>query len=80
MSTVYNAWFADARTTLAAIRQMKSHRFLPDATRADSLPALTNSKDVTDARAGLLTAFEGRGSCLRASFPGGTERAKHRDK
>lgn len=59
MSTAYNASFADARTALAAILQMKSHRFLTDATQADSLPTLTSSKDVTDAHLVRLAASHG---------------------
>jgi uncharacterized protein len=56
MSTAYGASFADARTALAAIVQLKSHRFLTDATQADSLPALSTSKDVTDAHLVRLAA------------------------
>jgi predicted nucleic acid-binding protein len=57
MSAAYNASFADARTALTAILQMKSHRFLTDATQADSLPALAGSKDVTDAHLMRLAAM-----------------------
>jgi hypothetical protein len=49
MSPAYGASFADAMTVLAAILQLKAHRLLTDATSADSLPALSTSKDVTDA-------------------------------
>ena len=59
MSTAYNASFADAQTALAAILHMKSHRFLTDATEADFLPALTSSKDVTDAHLVRLAASHG---------------------
>ena len=43
-------------TALEAILRLSSHRFLSDATRADSLPALANSKDVTDAHLVRLAA------------------------
>jgi toxin-antitoxin system PIN domain toxin len=59
MSLAYGASFADARTALAAILQLKSHRFLTDATQADSLPALSTSKDVTDAHLVQLAASHG---------------------
>ena len=59
MSTAYGASFADARTALAAILQLRSHRFLTDATQADSLPALATSKDVTDAHLVRLAASHG---------------------
>jgi hypothetical protein len=36
-------------TALGAIVAMSTHRFLPDATRAQSLPPVSTSKDVTDA-------------------------------
>ncbi|MCU0780029.1 MAG: hypothetical protein MUF04_02880 [Akkermansiaceae bacterium] len=56
MSPAYGASFADARTALAAILQLQSHRFLTDATQADALPALTTSTDVTDAHLVRLAA------------------------
>ena len=56
MSPAYGASFADARTALDAMLQLKSHRFLADATRANSLPALAVSKDVTDAHLVRLAA------------------------
>ena len=59
MSTAYGASFADARTALAAILQLQSHRFLTDATQADALPALSTSKDVTDAHLVRLAASHG---------------------
>ena len=59
MSTAYGASFADARTALAAILQLRSHRFLTDATPADALPALSTSKDVTDAHLVRLAASHG---------------------
>lgn len=59
MSPAYGASFADARTALAAILQLKTHRFLTDATQADSLPALSSSKDVTDAHLVRLAASHG---------------------
>jgi len=59
MSTAFGASFADARTALAAILQLRSHRFLTDATPADALPALSSSKDVTDAHLVRLAASHG---------------------
>lgn len=59
MSTAYGACFEDAQSALAAILRMKSHRFLADATQADSLPALSSSKDVTDAHLVRLAASRG---------------------
>lgn len=59
MSTAFNASYADAQTALAAILQMKSHRFLTDSTPADSLPTLTSSKDVTDAHIVRLAGSHG---------------------
>ena len=56
MSLAYGASFADARTALDAMLQLKSHRFLTDATRASSLPTLATSKDVTDAHLVRLAA------------------------
>jgi uncharacterized protein len=49
LSSAYGASFADAMTALGAIVAMSTHRFLPDATRAQSLPPVSTSKDVTDA-------------------------------
>ena len=59
MSPGYRASVADARTALSAILQLKSHRFLSDATGADSLPVLSSSKDVTDAHLVRLAACSG---------------------
>ena len=59
MSPAYGASFSDARTALAAILRLNTHRFLTDATRADSLPVLTSSKDVTDAHLVRLAARRG---------------------
>jgi predicted nucleic acid-binding protein len=42
MSSAYGASFADARTALEAIVSLKSHRFLTDAARADSLPTVSS--------------------------------------
>lgn len=56
MSPPYGASFADASTALAAILQLKSHRFLTDATQADSLPALSTSRDATNAHLVRLAA------------------------
>jgi predicted nucleic acid-binding protein len=49
MSPAYGASFGDAQTALQAILQLKSHRFVTDAVPADSLPALSAGKEVTDA-------------------------------
>jgi uncharacterized protein len=49
LSPAYGASFPDAMTALGAIVAMSTHRFLPDATRAQSLPPVSTSKDVTDA-------------------------------
>ena len=59
LSVAYGASFDDAQTALQAILQLKSHRFLADAVSADSLPALTNSKEVTDAHLVRLAASHG---------------------
>jgi toxin-antitoxin system PIN domain toxin len=56
MSPAYGASFADARTTLQAVLQLPSHRFLTDAVAADSLPTLSHGKDVTDAHFVRLAA------------------------
>jgi len=49
MSPAFGASFADATAALEAIVGIHGHRFLRDGTRARSLPAVTSSKDVTDA-------------------------------
>ena len=49
LSPAYGASFEDAMTALGAIVKMRTHRFLRDATRAQSLPQVSTSKDVTDA-------------------------------
>ena len=49
LSPDYGASFEDAMAALSAIAGMRAHRFLPDATRAESLPRVNTSKDVTDA-------------------------------
>jgi toxin-antitoxin system PIN domain toxin len=49
LSPAFGASFADAMTVLGAIVEMRTHRFLRDATRAQSLPQVSTSKDVTDA-------------------------------
>ena len=59
MSTAYGASFGDAQTALCAILQLKSHRFLTDTVSADSLPALSNGKEVTDAHLVRLAASQG---------------------
>ena len=59
MSAAYGASFADAQDALRAILQLKSHRFMTDAVGADSLPALSSNKDVTDAHFVRLAASHG---------------------
>jgi len=59
LSPAYGATFADAQTALRAILQLKSHRFLTDAVLADSLPAVTNGLEVTDAHLLRLAASHG---------------------
>jgi uncharacterized protein len=49
LSPAYGASFEDAMAALGAITRMRTHRFLRDATRAQSLPRVSTSKDVTDA-------------------------------
>ncbi|MEO6754233.1 MAG: PIN domain-containing protein [Chthoniobacteraceae bacterium] len=56
MSAAYGASFADAQNALRAILQLKSHRLVTDAVRADSLPALSSNRDVTDAHFVKLAA------------------------
>ena len=56
MSAAYGASFADAQDALRAILRLKSHHFVTDAVRADSLPALSSNKDVTDAHFVRLAA------------------------
>ena len=59
MSVAYGASFADARTALDAILQLRTHRFVTDAVLATSLPAISNSRDVTDAHLIRLAASHG---------------------
>jgi predicted nucleic acid-binding protein len=59
MSPAYGASFADARSALGAILQMRTHRFLTDATAADCLPVLSSGKDVTDAHLVRLASNSG---------------------
>ncbi len=49
LSPAYGASFDDAIAALHAIVSERTHRFLRDATRAESLPQVGTSKDVTDA-------------------------------
>jgi len=49
LSPAFGARFDDAIVALEAIVKMRAHRFVRDDTRAQSLPHLTTSKDVTDA-------------------------------
>ena len=59
MSVAYGASFGDAQTALRAILRLRSHRFLTDAVPADSLPALSSGKDVTDAHLVRLADSQG---------------------
>lgn len=49
LSPAYGASFEDAMAALRAIVHERTHRFIRDATHADSLPRVGTSKDVTDA-------------------------------
>ena len=49
LSPAYAATFEDAMAALTAIIAMRTHRFLRDGTRAESLPTVDTAKDVTDA-------------------------------
>ncbi len=49
LSPALGASFEDAMAALEAIVRMRGHRFVSDGTRAGALPAVTSSKDVTDA-------------------------------
>lgn len=49
LSPAYGASFEDAMAALRAITGMRTYRFLRDATRAQSLPTVSTSKDVTGA-------------------------------
>ena len=59
MSAAYGASFDDAQAALRAILQLKSHRFLTDTVSADSLPALSHGKEVTDAHLVRLATSHG---------------------
>jgi toxin-antitoxin system PIN domain toxin len=49
LSPAFGARFEDAMTALRAIVAMDTHRFLRDATQAQSLPRVGTSEDVSDA-------------------------------
>lgn len=49
MSAAYGASYDDARTALAAIIKLESHRFLMDSVSAEMLPPGLGGRDVTDA-------------------------------
>jgi predicted nucleic acid-binding protein len=49
LSPAFGARFEDAIVALEAIVRMRGHQFVRDGIRAGSLPAVTSSKDVTDA-------------------------------
>ena len=50
LSPAYRASFDEALTALVAIVSLPTHRFLTDATRAQSLPSIASGKDITDAQ------------------------------
>lgn len=54
LSPAYNASFDQAQMALHAIVARASHRFVPDSVQANSLPALSHGKEVTDAHLILL--------------------------
>jgi predicted nucleic acid-binding protein len=56
ISPAFGASFSDAMTALGGIVAVRGHRFLRDGTRGRSLPAVTTSKDVTDAHLVRLAA------------------------
>ena len=49
LSPAFGASFEQAMAALEAILRLGSHRFLRDATRAQSLPRIETGKEVTDA-------------------------------
>ncbi len=49
LSPAYGAKFEDAMAALGAIVGMRTHRFLRDATQAQSLPRVGTSRDLSDA-------------------------------
>jgi hypothetical protein len=57
LSRAYGASFDDAITTLGSIVEMRAHRFLRDATRAQSLPRVSTAKDLSDAHLVHLARF-----------------------
>jgi predicted nucleic acid-binding protein len=59
LSPAFGANFGDAMAALGAIVGLRTHRFLRDATRAQSLPQVSTSKDVTDAHLILLARRHG---------------------
>ena len=59
MSPAYNASFSDAQTSLRAILELQSHRFLADTVTADALPVLAYGKEVTDAHLVRLATNNG---------------------
>jgi predicted nucleic acid-binding protein len=52
----YGASFPDAVRVLRAITGMSNHRFIPDATTADSLPEVGSHRDVSGAHLVRLAA------------------------
>jgi uncharacterized protein len=54
LSPAYGASFEDAMAALEALVAMRTHHFLPDATRARSLRRVRTSKDVTDGHLVIL--------------------------
>ena len=59
MTTAYQATFDDARKSLATLRALPGHRFLPDDVDAALLPALSSYKDTTDAHLVALAKRHG---------------------
>ncbi len=59
MSPAYGASFGDAQSALQDILQLKSHRFVTDAVPANTLPALSVGKDITDAHLVRLAGSHG---------------------
>jgi uncharacterized protein len=59
MTTADQATFDDARKSLATLRALRGHRFLPDDVDAALLPILSSYKDTTDAHLVTLAKRHG---------------------
>ena len=59
MSPAYRVSFDEARTALADLCAMPTHRFLVDATAASALPALVSRHTISDAHFVTLAACHG---------------------